>query len=182
MKFALCNEVLQPLPFEQQCASPPRWATTAWRSRRSRWPKTRWTSPTRQAGVFRRMARGPRARDHRAALAAGGAGGSVDRQRRCRVSATRPCGVMQRLVELCALMGGRYLVHGSPKQRTVPAGLHARGGAGSAPRDCFARVASDGARLRRGVLHRAAVHARDRPDQHRGRGGAAGRRDRLARA
>jgi sugar phosphate isomerase/epimerase len=29
---------------------------------------------------------------------------------------------MQRLVELCALMGGRYLVHGSPKQRSVPAG------------------------------------------------------------
>ena len=29
---------------------------------------------------------------------------------------------MERLVELCALMGGRYLVHGSPKQRSVPAG------------------------------------------------------------
>src|SRR5689334_788012 len=30
--------------------------------------------------------------------------------------------VMRRLVELCALMGGSYLVHGSPKQRSVPAG------------------------------------------------------------
>src|SRR5688572_6061869 len=30
--------------------------------------------------------------------------------------------VMRRLIELCALMGGSYLVHGSPKQRSVPPG------------------------------------------------------------
>jgi len=29
---------------------------------------------------------------------------------------------MERLVELCAAMGGRYLVHGSPQQRRVPPG------------------------------------------------------------
>ena len=34
----------------------------------------------------------------------------------------RTAAVMERLVELCAAMGGRYLVHGSPRQRSVPAG------------------------------------------------------------
>jgi D-psicose/D-tagatose/L-ribulose 3-epimerase len=34
----------------------------------------------------------------------------------------RTVGVMVRMTELCALMGGKYLVHGSPKQRSVPAG------------------------------------------------------------
>ena len=29
---------------------------------------------------------------------------------------------MERLVELCAELGGSYLVHGSPKQRCVPPG------------------------------------------------------------
>ena len=42
--------------------------------------------------------------------------------RRC---AQRTVAVMQRLVELCALMGGSYLVHGSPKQRSRAAGRHA---------------------------------------------------------
>jgi sugar phosphate isomerase/epimerase len=34
----------------------------------------------------------------------------------------RTVAVMERLVELCAALGGRYLVHGSPKQRSIPAG------------------------------------------------------------
>jgi sugar phosphate isomerase/epimerase len=34
----------------------------------------------------------------------------------------RTLDVMARMTELCALMGGKYLVHGSPKQRSVPPG------------------------------------------------------------
>ena len=52
---------------------------------------------------------------------------------------------MRRLVELCALMGGRYLVHGSPKQRSVPPGS-SREQALARATECFAQVARDGAR------------------------------------
>jgi hypothetical protein len=38
---------------------------------------------------------------------------------------------MRRLIELCALMGGNYLVHGSPKQRSVPPGASPRAGPGA---------------------------------------------------
>ncbi len=48
--------------------------------------------------------------------------------------------VMQRLVELCALLGGSYLVHGSPKQRSVPAGS-TREQAMERARACLAPVA-----------------------------------------
>src|SRR5215207_5836014 len=52
----------------------------------------------------------------------------------------RSTAVMQRLVELCALMGGRYLVHGSPKQRSVPAG-ETRAAALERARECLAAAA-----------------------------------------
>src|SRR5207237_8632535 len=43
----------------------------------------------------------------------------VSEDRALRERTTR---VIERLVELCALMGGKYLVHGSPRQRSVPPG------------------------------------------------------------
>jgi sugar phosphate isomerase/epimerase len=52
----------------------------------------------------------------------------------------RTIGVMRRLVELTAVMGGRYLVHGSPKQRSVPAGS-TRAEALARATECFARAA-----------------------------------------
>jgi sugar phosphate isomerase/epimerase len=52
----------------------------------------------------------------------------------------RTAGVMERLVELCASMGGSYLVHGSPKQRSVPAG-DTRDTAWDRARQCLARAA-----------------------------------------
>ncbi|MGN6771715.1 MAG: sugar phosphate isomerase/epimerase family protein [Rhizobiaceae bacterium] len=48
--------------------------------------------------------------------------------------------VMERMVELCAVLGGRYLVHGSPKQRSVPEGSSA-GEAWERARDCLAQAA-----------------------------------------
>jgi sugar phosphate isomerase/epimerase len=47
---------------------------------------------------------------------------------------------MERLVELCAAMGGRYLVHGSPRQRSVPDGS-TPAQAWERARECLARAA-----------------------------------------
>ena len=121
MKFALCNEVLQALPFERQCAV----AAALGYDGLEVAPFTLADDPMAitdaQAAVFRRLAED-------AGLAICGlhwllvapAGLSI-------VSAEpavreRTAAVMERLVELCRLMGGRYLVHGSPKQRSVPPG------------------------------------------------------------
>jgi len=121
MKIALCNEVLQPLPFEQQC----RIAAALGYDGLEVAPFTLAGDPLSitdaQAGTFRRIAE-----DHGLEISglhwllvapAGLSIVSADAALRGRTVA-----VMERLVELCALMGGRYLVHGSPKQRSVPAG------------------------------------------------------------
>lgn len=52
---------------------------------------------------------------------------------------TRTVTVMRRLIELCAALGGSYLVHGSPAQRRVPPGDTAQD-AWSRARDCFAQA------------------------------------------
>jgi D-psicose/D-tagatose/L-ribulose 3-epimerase len=121
MRFALCNEVLQPLPFERQCAI----AAALGYDGLEVAPFTLADDPTTitdaQAGEYRRIAED-------AGLAICGlhwllvapAGLSVvsaDAALRARTLA-----VMERMVELCRLMGGSYLVHGSPKQRSVPPG------------------------------------------------------------
>ena len=121
MKIALCNEVLQPLPFEQQC----RLAAALGYDGLEVAPFTLDDDPMRltdaQAQSFARMAA-----DHGLAITGlhwllvappGLSIVSDDEALRDRTAA-----VMERLVELCAAMGGRYLVHGSPKQRSVPAG------------------------------------------------------------
>jgi sugar phosphate isomerase/epimerase len=52
----------------------------------------------------------------------------------------RTVDVMLALVDLCAALGGRYLVHGSPQQRRVEAG-ETRADALARAQDCFAAVA-----------------------------------------
>ena len=52
----------------------------------------------------------------------------------------RTVGVMKRLTELGAALGGSYLVHGSPKQRSVPPGV-TREVALARATECFAQVA-----------------------------------------
>src|SRR6185369_12001816 len=116
MKFALCNEVLQPLPFEQQCSV----AAALGYDGLEVAPFTLAQNPMDitdgQAGVFRRMAEDQGlviCGLHWLLVAPPGLSiVSGDDQIR-----DRTVQVMQRLVQLCALMGGRYLVHGSPKQR-----------------------------------------------------------------
>ena len=121
MKFALCNEVLQPLPFEQQCGV----AASLGYDGLEVAPFTLAEDPMRisdaQAGVFRRMAqdKGLEITGLHWLLVAPAGLSIVSADEAVREHTAQ---VMERLVELCALMGGRYLVHGSPKQRSVPAG------------------------------------------------------------
>jgi sugar phosphate isomerase/epimerase len=121
MQFALCNEVLQPLPFERQCAI----AAALGYDGLEVAPFTLADDPTAitdaQAGVFRRMAEDAGVAIHGLhwllVAPAGLSIVSADAALRARTTT-----VMERMVELCRLMGGRYLVHGSPKQRSVPPG------------------------------------------------------------
>jgi sugar phosphate isomerase/epimerase len=139
MKFALCNEVLHPLPFQRQCEVAAALGYDALEVA----PYTLAADPTSitdaQAAVFRRMAED-------AGISISGlhwllvapAGLSIVS---AEVSVRERTGaVIERLVELCALLGGRYLVHGSPKQRSVPSGeTHASALAHA--RETFARAA-----------------------------------------
>jgi len=139
MKIALCNEVLTPMPFERQCAL----AAALGYDGLEVAPFTLAEDPASisdaQARAFARIAA-----DHGLAITglhwllvapAGLSIVSADEALRDRTAA-----VMERLVELCAAMGGRYLVHGSPKQRSVPAGESAAN-AWERARDCLRRAA-----------------------------------------
>ncbi|MDB5947848.1 MAG: Xylose isomerase [Ramlibacter sp.] len=139
MKFALCNEVLQPQPFEQQCAAAAAMGYDALEVA----PFTLADNPMQisdaQASQFRRTAEdaGLRIAGLHWLLVAPTGLSIVSDQQPVR---DRTVGVMRRLVELCALMGGEYLVHGSPKQRSVPPGSsHEQ--ASERATDCFAQVA-----------------------------------------
>lgn len=144
MKFALCNEVLQPLPFAQQC----RLAADLGYDGLELAPFTVAADPMAlsdaEAVALRRTAE-----DHGLAifglhwLLVAPAGLSI-------VSADaavrqRTVQVMERLCEVCALVGGSYLVHGSPKQRSVPPGA-TREQAWERARDCLAQAAQAAAR------------------------------------
>jgi D-psicose/D-tagatose/L-ribulose 3-epimerase len=139
MKFALCNEVLQPLAFDAQC----RFAAQLGYDGLEVAPFTLAANPMEmsdaQAAQFRRMAEdaGLRIFGLHWLLVAPAGLSIVSEDNALR---ERTVGVMKRLVELCALMGGNYLVHGSPKQRSVPAGSsHAQALARAT--ECFAQVA-----------------------------------------
>jgi sugar phosphate isomerase/epimerase len=149
MKFALCNEVLQPLPFAQQCAL----AADLGYDGLELAPFTLAADPTRltdaQVAQARRVAE-----DHGLEIfglhwllvaPAGLSIVSADAALRRRTS-----DVMVRLVELCAALGGSYLVHGSPKQRSVPAGS-TREQAWERARECLQAAA--GAAARCGVTY-----------------------------
>ena len=139
MKFALCNEVLQPMPFEQQCKT----AAALGYDGLEVAPFTLAKDPMRmsdaQAVQFRKTAN-----DHGLQicglhwLLVAPAGLSI-------VSSNpalrmRTVAVMRRLIEVCAQMGGHYLVHGSPKQRSVPQGSTHEQALARAT-ECFAQVA-----------------------------------------
>jgi len=121
MKFALCNEVLQPLSFQRQCEV----AASLGYDALEVAPFTLAGDPTTlgdaQAAELRRIAESfgiTISGLHWLLLAPAGLSiVSADATVRRRTASW-----MQRLVELCSLMGGKVLVHGSPKQRAVPPG------------------------------------------------------------
>ncbi|RYY92896.1 MAG: sugar phosphate isomerase/epimerase [Comamonadaceae bacterium] len=139
MKFALCNEVLQPLPFAQQCKLAADLGYDGLEVAPFTLADDPMTLTDADAEAFRRIAH-----DHGLEifglhwLLVAPAGLSIvsdDASVRERTVA-----VMQRLCELCAAMGGSYLVHGSPKQRSVPPGA-TRQQAWERARDCLAQAA-----------------------------------------
>ncbi|MFO1269120.1 MAG: sugar phosphate isomerase/epimerase family protein [Rubrivivax sp.] len=139
MKIALCNEVLRPLPFEQQCAL----AAALGYDGLEVAPFTLADDPT-QIGEARARELARIAADHGLAITGlhwllvappGLSIVSADAAMRQRTA-----DVMVRMVNLCAAMGGRVLVHGSPKQRSVPAGEQ-HGVALKRATACFARAA-----------------------------------------
>jgi D-psicose/D-tagatose/L-ribulose 3-epimerase len=149
MKFALCNEVLAPLPFAQQCKLAADLGYDGLEVAPFTLAEDPMTLSDADAADLRRIAE-----DHGLAifglhwLLVAPAGLSIvseDAPLRARTT-----GVMTRLVELCAAMGGRYLVHGSPKQRSVPAGS-TRDQAWERARECL-RAAGDAA-ARHGVTY-----------------------------
>lgn len=115
-RLALCNEVLAPLPFSDQCA----YARSLGYRALELAPYTLADDPTTiDAAGARRLA--TTARDHDLAISGlhwllvkpGGL--SISSAEPAVIARTRDA--IDRLIDLCARLGGRYLVHGSPAQR-----------------------------------------------------------------
>lgn len=149
MKYALCNEVLAHLPFEAQCKAA---AALGYHGLEIA-PFTLAEDPSKltdeEAKRFASIAR-----DHGLQVAGlhwllvapkGLSIVSADAALRQRTT-----DVMRRLVELCAVMGGSYLVHGSPKQRSIPPG-EPRDVALDRARECLAAAAE--AAQQHGVIY-----------------------------
>jgi D-psicose/D-tagatose/L-ribulose 3-epimerase len=149
MRFALCNEVLQPLPFPQQC----KLAADLGYDGLEVAPFTLADDPTAltdaEIAGYRRTAE-----DHGLQifglhwLLVAPAGLSIVSPDAALRQRTKE--VMVRLVEICAALGGSYLVHGSPKQRSVPAGSSHEEALERA-RECLSGAAAAAARC--GVIY-----------------------------
>jgi sugar phosphate isomerase/epimerase len=139
MRIALCNEVIAPMPFPAQCE----YAAKLGYDGLEIAPYTLSQEPHRLGSAQIAAAR----------TAAEDAGVSITGLHWLLV---RPAGlsistrdaavrkrtveVMQALVEQCAELGGRYLVHGSPHQRRIDPG-DTRAAALARAQECFAAVA-----------------------------------------
>jgi D-psicose/D-tagatose/L-ribulose 3-epimerase len=139
VRIALCNEVIAPMPFPAQCE----YAAKLGYDGLEIAPYTLSEEPHRMGAA--RIAAARAAADD-AGIAVTGlhwllvkpAGLSIstkdDAARRLTVD------VMLSLVDLCAELGGKYLVHGSPQQRRLEAG-ETRAAAMARAQDSFAAVA-----------------------------------------
>jgi D-psicose/D-tagatose/L-ribulose 3-epimerase len=139
MRIALCNEVIAPMPFPKQCA----YAAKLGYDGLEIAPYTLSDEPHRLGSAQLAAAR---AAADDAGIAITGlhwlllkpAGLSIstkDEQVR-----KRTIDVMLALVDQCAELGGRYLVHGSPQQRRIDPG-DTRAAAMARAQACFAAVA-----------------------------------------
>jgi len=149
MRIALCNEVIAPMPFPQQCV----YAAKLGYDGLEIAPYTLSEEPQHLGSAQLAAARAA-AQD--AGIAITGlhwllvkpAGLSIST--RDDAVRAKTLDLMFALVEQCAELGGRYLVHGSPHQRRIDAG-DTREAALARARECFARVAERAAKA--GVVY-----------------------------
>ena len=140
MRIALCNEVLQPLPFGEQCKLAAQLGYDGLEVAPFTLAEDPLAISDAQAAAFRRMAE-----DEGLAitglhwLLVAPAGLSIVSD--AAAVRQRTSAAMERLVDLCAALGGCYLVHGSPKQRSVPPGA-TREQAWDRARECLSRAAA----------------------------------------
>lgn len=139
MRLALCNEVIMPMPFPEQCE----YAAKLGYDGLEVAPYTLAEEPHRMSPALVAATR----------RAAGDAGIAVTglhwllvKPAGLSISSTddatrkRTLDVMFSLVDLCAALGGRYLVHGSPAQRRIDPG-DTREAALARAQACWAAVA-----------------------------------------
>ncbi|MBV8030439.1 MAG: sugar phosphate isomerase/epimerase [Betaproteobacteria bacterium] len=149
MRVALCNEVIAPMPFPKQCE----YAAKLGYDGLEIAPYTLSEEPHRLGSAQIAAAR---AAADDAGIALTGlhwlllkpAGLSIST--RDDAARRRTIDVMLALIDLCAALGGRYLVHGSPHQRRIEPG-ETRAAALARARDTFAAIAERAAAA--GVLY-----------------------------
>jgi len=139
VRIALCNEVIAPMPFPRQCE----YAAKLGYDGLEIAPYTLSEEPQRLGSAQLAAARAA-AKD--AGIVITGLHWLLVRPAGLSIS-TRDDAVRKRtlemmcaLVDQCAELGGRYLVHGSPQQRRVDPG-DTRGAALARAQECFAAVA-----------------------------------------
>ena len=146
MKIALCNEVLQPMPFAKQCE----WAAALGYDGLEVAPFTLSDDPHlmiwQERAAIRRAAAD-------AGIAITGLHWLLLTPKGLSITSpddsvrARTVEVMRRLIDFCADVGGTVLVHGSPGQRAIAAGK-TRETAIARARDSFGRVAEHAQRAR----------------------------------
>jgi sugar phosphate isomerase/epimerase len=139
MRIALCNEVIAPMPFPAQCE----YAAKLGYDGLEIAPYTLSEEPHRM-GAARIAAARAAAED--AGIAVTGLHWLLIKPAGLSISSKdenvrkRTIEVMAALIDLCAELGGKYLVHGSPQQRRVEAG-ETRAAAMARAKECFAAIA-----------------------------------------
>jgi D-psicose/D-tagatose/L-ribulose 3-epimerase len=139
VRIALCNEVIAPMPFPRQCE----YAAKLGYDGLEIAPYTLSEDPHRMGAAQIAAARSA-AQD--CGIAITGLHWLLVKPSGLSISSKdeavrkKTVEVMRRLTDLCAELGGRYLVHGSPQQRRVEAG-ETRAAALGRAKECFAAVA-----------------------------------------
>ena len=139
MRIALCNEVIAPMPFPRQCE----YAAKLGYDGLEIAPYTLSDEPQRMGAAQIAAARSAAAD---CGIAVTGLHWLLLKPPGLSISTRdegvrrRTVDVMLRLIDLCAQLGGKYLVHGSPAQRRLEAG-ETRAAATARAQECFAAVA-----------------------------------------
>jgi len=149
MRIALCNEVIAPMPFPAQCV----YAAKLGYDGLEVAPYTLSEEPQRLGSAQIAAAR---AAAEDAGVAVTGLHWLLVKPAGLSITARdaavrkRTVDAMLALVDVCAELGGRYLVHGSPQQRRIEAG-DSREAALARAAECFATVAERAAKA--GVVY-----------------------------